>query len=133
MAYDQTETARLSIAELAAQYDLTLRTLRFYEKRGLLHPERVGTRRYFGPTEMKRLEFILKVRDWGFTLTEIGELLGNGKTNSDGTPVVPTDLVETQISRLERQRTQIDHAIETLQREAVHATAPAEQSHSSAP
>jgi DNA-binding transcriptional MerR regulator len=64
-----------SIGELAAEFDTTLRTIRFYEDRGLLAPERVGTTRIFHDRERVRLQLILRGKRLGFTLTEIAHIL----------------------------------------------------------
>ena len=64
-----------SIGELAAEFDTTLRTIRFYEDRGLLAPERVGTTRIFHDRERVRLQLILRGKRLGFTLTEIAHVL----------------------------------------------------------
>lgn len=66
---------RWSIGELAAEFDTTLRTIRFYEDRGLLAPERVGTTRIFSDRERVRLQLILRGKRLGFTLTEIAHIL----------------------------------------------------------
>ena len=65
-----------TISELAAEFDTTLRTIRFYEDRGLLTPERVGTTRVFHDRDRVRLQLILRGKRLGFTLTEIAHVLG---------------------------------------------------------
>ncbi len=60
-----------SIAELAAEYDVTLRTIRFYEDRGLITPERRGTARIYHPRDRVRLGLILRGKRLGFSLDEI--------------------------------------------------------------
>ena len=64
-----------SIGELAAEFDTTLRTIRFYEDRGLLAPERAGTARIFHDRDRVRLQLILRGKRLGFTLTEIAHVL----------------------------------------------------------
>ena len=64
-----------SIGELAAEFDTTLRTIRFYEDRGLLSPERAGTTRIFHDRDRVRLQLILRGKRLGFTLTEIAHVL----------------------------------------------------------
>lgn len=64
-----------SISELAAEFDTTLRTIRFYEDRGLLVPQRRGTTRVFRHRERVRLKLILRGKRLGFTLDEIAEIL----------------------------------------------------------
>src|SRR4029450_5590645 len=60
-----------SIGELAEEFDTTLRTIRFYEDRGLLTPERHGTTRIFHDRDRVRLQLILRGKRLGFTLCEI--------------------------------------------------------------
>jgi DNA-binding transcriptional MerR regulator len=65
-----------SIGELAAEFDTTLRTIRFYEDQGLLTPERVGTTRIFHDRDRVRLQLILRGKRLGFTLAEIAHVIG---------------------------------------------------------
>jgi DNA-binding transcriptional MerR regulator len=65
-----------SIGELAAEFDTTLRTIRFYEDQGLLTPERAGTTRVFHDRDRVRLQLILRGKRLGFTLSEIAHVLG---------------------------------------------------------
>ena len=76
-AYDSRTwpTRTWSIGELAAEFDTTLRTIRFYEDRGLLAPERAGTARIFHDRDRVRLQLILRGKRLGFTLTEIAHVL----------------------------------------------------------
>jgi DNA-binding transcriptional MerR regulator len=65
-----------TIGELAAEFDTTLRTIRFYEDRGLLTPERAGTTRVFHDRDRVRLQLILRGKRLGFTLAEIAHVIG---------------------------------------------------------
>ena len=69
-------TRTWSISELAAEFDTTLRTIRFYEDEGLLNPERVGPTRVFHDRDRVRLQLILRGKRLGFTLAEIAHVLG---------------------------------------------------------
>ncbi|MGA8210185.1 MAG: MerR family transcriptional regulator [Nocardioidaceae bacterium] len=60
-----------SISDLAAEFDVTLRTLRHYEDLGLLTPERRGTRRVFHGRDRVRLRLVLRGRRLGFSLPQI--------------------------------------------------------------
>jgi DNA-binding transcriptional MerR regulator len=64
-----------TISELAAEFDTTLRTIRFYEDQGMLNPERVGTTRVFHDRDRVRLQLILRGKRLGFTLAEIAHVL----------------------------------------------------------
>ncbi len=65
-----------TIGELAAEFDTTLRTIRFYEDKGLLTPERVGSTRIFHDRDRVRLQLILRGKRLGFTLAEIAHVIG---------------------------------------------------------
>ncbi len=64
-----------NISELAAEFDTTLRAIRFYQDRGLLQPERRGQLRIFHERDRVRLQLILRGKRLGFTLDEIGQIL----------------------------------------------------------
>jgi DNA-binding transcriptional MerR regulator len=106
----------LTISQMSRVFGVSLRTLRFYEDRGLLKPRREGNARYYRSTDRIRMEMILKGKKLGFTLTEIQDLIG-GKGATETTDLEdqlnPQQIV-TQISHLERQRNEIEGAIERL-------------------
>ena len=106
----------LTISQMSRVFGVSLRTLRFYEDRGLIKPRREGNARYYRGTDRIRMEMILKGKKLGFTLTEIQDLIG-GKGASETTDLEdqlnPQQIV-TQISHLERQRSEIEGAIERL-------------------
>jgi len=64
-----------TIAELAREYGVTLRTLRHYEDLGMLGPERVGTARVYHQRDRIRLELILRGKRLGFSLDEIATIV----------------------------------------------------------
>jgi DNA-binding transcriptional MerR regulator len=110
--------ARLStIREMARDFQVSIRTLRFYEDRGLLHPRRERTSRRYDARDRLHLKMILKGKQLGFTLSEIHDILAcrgedSGKTELE-MGLLP-ELISAQISYLERQSSQIDAAIDTL-------------------
>ena len=63
------------IAELAREFDVTTRTIRFYEDKGLLAPLREGQRRIYSPRDRVRLRLIMRGKRLGFSLDEIRELI----------------------------------------------------------
>jgi DNA-binding transcriptional MerR regulator len=69
-------TRTWTISELAAEFDTTLRTIRFYEDVGLLTPQRGGTTRVFHDRDRVLLQLILRGKRLGFTLAEIAHVLG---------------------------------------------------------
>jgi len=64
-----------SISDLAAEFDVTTRTIRFYEEKGLLKPAREGNRRIYGPVDRTRLRLILRGKRLGFSLNESAEIV----------------------------------------------------------
>ena len=105
-----------TIGDLAREFSVSLRTLRFYEDRGLIAPYRDGTARFYTDQDKSRLALILKGKHLGFTLGEIRDLLNNQKgsrTTQDALALDP-EQIATQIGHLERQRGEIDGAIAEL-------------------
>jgi DNA-binding transcriptional MerR regulator len=67
--------SRLSFKDMCARFDVTARTLRYYEYIELLRPEKDGRARFYGPREVARMTLILRGRRWGFSLEEIRQWL----------------------------------------------------------
>ena len=117
-ACEEPETGQpeLTIRQMARLYGVSLRTLRFYEARGLLAPRREGNVRFYGAADRTRMEMILQGKRLGFTLAEINDLIGGKGANDNAgleERLQPQQIVN-QIGHLERQRDQIESAIEQL-------------------
>ncbi|MXN63428.1 MerR family transcriptional regulator [Stappia sp. GBMRC 2046] len=69
------EEKLLAISEMSDLFDVTLRTLRFYEEKGLLNPVRKGARRYYRPHDVSRMKVILQAKKIGLTLGEIRRVI----------------------------------------------------------
>ncbi|GHG06708.1 MerR family transcriptional regulator [Thalassotalea marina] len=67
-------TATYSIGELAKEFDITTRSIRFYEDQGLIHPTRKGQTRIYNQRDKVRLKLILRGKRLGFSLAETGRL-----------------------------------------------------------
>ncbi len=99
---------------MAAAFNISLRTLRFYEDRGLVVPRRTGTTRWYSLSDKARVDLILQGKTLGFSLAEIRDLLAGADKRPDA---VRPDLrltpeqVLTQLAFLERQRSDIEGAI----------------------
>jgi DNA-binding transcriptional MerR regulator len=65
-----------SIRDLASEFDVTTRTIRFYEEKGLLAPQREGQRRRYSAADRTRLRLILRGRRLGLSLDESAEIIG---------------------------------------------------------
>ena len=81
-----TERAEFSISELAREFDITPRAIRFYEDQGLLAPRREGQRRIYTPRDRTRLKLTLRGKRLGLTLSEIRELIDMYEPGRDERP-----------------------------------------------
>jgi DNA-binding transcriptional MerR regulator len=104
------------IGEIADEFKITLRTLRFYEDKGLISPKRVGTSRFYGRRERARLRLILMGRDIGFSLEDIREMLDLYEPKSGNKAQLRKALEKAglQLDRLNEQKRSIDEAIQRL-------------------
>jgi len=119
------EDPRLTFKEMCARFDVTPRTLRYYEYIELLAPDREGRSRFYGPREVARMKLILRGRRFGFSLEEIRQwLLIYGKKGERQQLEHWLGLADRQLAELERQRSELDVSIEDLR--ALRATAVAE-------
>src|SRR5215211_6172447 len=98
-----------TIGHLAREFGVTLRTLRFYEDRGLLSPRREGTARIYDARDRSRLSVILKGKQLGFTLTEIRAMVADERSGETATTNLNLSLaqVDDQIAHLEQQKVEI--------------------------
>lgn len=105
-----------SIAELAAEYDVTLRTIRFYEDRGLLTPERRGTARVYHPRDRVRLGLILRGKRLGFSLDEIATIVDmyDAEPGEEGQLAYLLDQITHRRADLEQRRRDIDETLDEL-------------------
>ena len=105
-----------TIGELARDCNVTLRALRFYEGKGLLSPTRDGTARLYGGEDLRRLKLLLRLKDLGFSLVEIRDLierlLGSGDVDARLRVLLPR--VEAQVAVLEGQRRDIERSLATI-------------------
>jgi DNA-binding transcriptional MerR regulator len=105
-----------TIGDLAREFGVTLRTLRFYEDRGLLSPRREGTARIYDARDRSRLSVILKGKQLGFTLTEIRAMVAEERAGEAPAANLKLSLaqVEDQIAHLEQQKVEIEQALAEL-------------------
>ncbi len=106
----------LSLKEMCATFDVTPRTLRYYEYIELLSPEKVGRSRFYGPRERARLKLILRGRRFGFTLEEIRQWLDMYKGHNDNRAQMErmVEMSTAQIDELESRKAQLQEAIDEL-------------------
>lgn len=106
---------RLSFKEMCAKYDVTPRTLRYYEYIELLQPERAGRTRIYGPRECARMTLILRGRKFGFALEDIRQwLLIYEREGTEAQMRSWIALADRQLAGLAEQRRQIDEAMAEL-------------------
>lgn len=116
-AYDRGEGANsYTIGDLAREFGVTLRALRFYEDRGLLSPRRDGTTRIYDARDRDRLSVILKGKQLGFTLTEIRVMVAEERGSEVPAANLKLSLaqVDDQIVHLEQQKVEIEQALAEL-------------------
>src|SRR5512147_2029950 len=99
-----------SIGELAAEFDVTPRAIRFYETEGLLAPRREGQRRIYTPRDRTRLKLTLRGKRLGLTLSEIRELIEMYEPGRDERPQLERFLavLDAHKRRLEQQRAALE-------------------------
>jgi DNA-binding transcriptional MerR regulator len=107
---------RSTIRELCHEFQVTARTLRFYEEKGLVSPLRHGQERLYGRRDRARLRYVLMGRSVGFSLDEIREMLDlHDLGDRQATQLkVAYDKFGERLARLERQKQEIDNAIAEL-------------------
>lgn len=114
----RTGQEEFTIRDLTREFDVTARTLRFYEEKGLIAPKRDGQDRLYSRRDRARLKYVLMGKCVGFSLEEIRDMLdlydlGDGQVTQ--LKVAHERFLE-QIERLKRQRAEIDRALAELER-----------------
>ena len=111
-----TKNVLMTIREMCDLYDVTPRTLRFYESKELLFPERDGQKRLFGKRDRARLKLILRGKRFGFSLEEIRQLLDlyNVGDQQQSQYAQTFIIAQARLADMERQRADLTEAIEEL-------------------
>jgi DNA-binding transcriptional MerR regulator len=104
--------AKLSFKEMCARFEVTPRTLRYYEYIELLAPEKDGRARWYGPREVARMTLILRGRRFGFSLEEIRQWLEIYETRgTDAQMAEWLRLADRQLAALEAERARLEETI----------------------
>ncbi len=112
-----------SIADMADYFDVTLRTLRFYEEKGLLAPVRKGTRRFYRQRDIDRMRVILQSKRIGLTLAEIRRVIGLLEGNAPRDDQLAelrticssqTDLLREQFEQVRQQLEEVEQVVSQL-------------------
>lgn len=117
-ATNQSGPLSYSIGDLASEFGVTLRTLRFYEDKNLLNPRRDGVNRVYSRRDRARLKLVLMGKKVGFSLTEIKEMLDLYDLRDGQVPQLRAalDRFSLHINILRQQRADVDQAIADLER-----------------
>ncbi len=107
--------AELSFKDMCARFDVTPRTLRYYEYIELLRPRKDGRARFYGARETARMTLILRGRRFGFSLEEIRQWLElyDQRGTAEQTRVW-IEYADRQLAELTRQRDALDQTIREL-------------------
>ena len=112
-----TEDRRLKIGELAHQTGLSIKTIRYYESRGLLEqpPRSEGGYRLYGPEEVARLRFVQRAKLLGLTLEEIKELVELAVRCNEG-EIVPRleEVLEAKLEETEAKMAELSAFLQNL-------------------
>ena len=105
-----------TIRDLSKDFDVTTRTLRFYEEKGLLEPERLGKKRFYSAADRVRLKLILRGKRLGFSLDESAELMAMYAPESNNAPQLQAliDKIRAQRQRVEEQRRHVEVMLQDL-------------------
>lgn len=112
----------MSIREMCDAYDVTPRTLRFYEAKELLFPIREGQKRLFTKRDRGRLKLILRGKRFGFSLEEIRQLLDlYDLGDKQQTQLQRTyQIAKDRLNDMEQQRDELNEAIDDLREQLQH-------------
>jgi len=107
-----------SIADLAGEFGITTRTIRYYEDEGLISPSRQGQRRVYSPRDRVRLKLIMRGKRLGFSLKEVREMVD--MYDADNSEVAQLSLflekIKERRTALLRQREDIETILDELDR-----------------
>ncbi len=105
-----------TVTQLAAELGVTARTLRFYEDRGLLEPQRLGTTRFYTARDRVRMRLILRGKRLGFSLRDIAQYLDLYDADATGTEQLMAlqAAVAARMAALEEQRAALEQTLSEL-------------------
>ncbi|MBC7740068.1 MAG: MerR family DNA-binding transcriptional regulator [Candidatus Saccharibacteria bacterium] len=114
---------RLSFKDMCARFEVTPRTLRYYEYIELLAPEKEGRARFYGPREVARMTLILRGRRFGFSLEDIRQWLDIYQQGTKPQLEAWVQMADRQLLALEAQKAELAASIADLR--ALRAAAAA--------
>ena len=108
---------QMTFKEMCAHFDVTPRTLRYYEYIELLQPSREGRTRFYGPREKARMKLIMRGRKFGFALEDIRQwLLIYEHEGTVAQMEAWVKMADGQLAELAEQRKQLDEAMAELKK-----------------
>ncbi|MGB0798194.1 MAG: MerR family transcriptional regulator [Planktomarina sp.] len=108
-------TEQITFKEMCARFDVTPRTLRYYEYIELLNPERQGRSRFYGSRDIARMTLILRGRRFGFSLEELRQwLLIYDQDGTDAQMQAWIPIAEGKLAGLVQQKSEVSEAIDDL-------------------
>lgn len=111
-------TDLMTIRQMCDAFAVTPRTLRFYEQKELLFPQRDGARRLYARRDRGRLKLILRGKRFGFSLEDIRQLLDMYDREGSAAQLSRTyALAAARLHEMETQRTELDEAIADLKQQ----------------
>lgn len=109
------ESSRITFKEMCERFDVTPRTLRYYEYIELLSPDRQGRARFYGPREIARMKLILRGRRFGFSLEEVRQWLDiYEREGSESQYRVWIEYADRQLDLLRAQHQELEETIRDL-------------------
>ena len=116
---NETNNQTMTIREMCDAYDVTPRTLRFYEAKELLFPIRDGQKRLFTKRDRARLKLILRGKRFGFSLEEIRQLIDLYELDDQQeTQLVKTyEVAKQHLAEMEQQKAELETAIDDLRQQ----------------
>jgi len=121
----ETKKTTYSISELSAEFEISPRSIRFYEEKGLISPRRSsGNQRIYDSRDRARLKLILRGKRFGYSLEEVAEMIGMTKTDLDEITQIELSLKYGEIKLREiRERIQdlelLEHDILSVKKKLV--------------
>lgn len=108
---------RLSFKDMCAKFDVTPRTLRYYEYIELLQPEKEGRNRFYSPREIARMTLVMRGRRFGFSLEEIRQWLEIYEKEGTGPQLRAwLDMADRQLVALRDQQRELHQSIQDLEK-----------------
>ena len=106
-----------TISELAKEFDITPRTIRFYEDQGILSPAREGRQRVYAARDRTRLKLALRGKRLGFPLSEIRDLINmyDKPRDTEAQLVLYLQVLAKHREMLEQQRKDIEETLSEIQ------------------